>query len=1274
MIEAGDYIPMDRRQALASGRELPEQSGGAALFADISGFTPLTEALVKEFGPGRAVEQLTGQLNQVYDALIAEVHRYGGSVVGFVGDAVTCWFEADSGLRASACGLAMQRALAPLARLDLPSGGTAALAIKVGIAAGPIRRLRVGDPQFQYLDVLVGATMQRMARAEQQARQGEVLLDPQTALELRGQIAIATERIEPESGQSFAVLAGLTGPVAPHPWPPLPPSALGETQLRPWLLPPVYERLQAGQGPFLAELRPAVALFLKFDGLDYDRDAAVGQKLDHYIRWVQHTISRYEGYLIQLTVGDKGSFLYGVFGAPIAHDDDAARAIAAAFELRAAPPDLDFMTARIGLGRGQMRVGAYGSQTRCTYGVIGNEAILAARLMMAAGAGDIWADYGVYRGGQSRWSFEALPPMRIKGRAGLIQVYRPTGEVVGRRQLTTGPQQALVGRQAELSRLHAALARLQAGEGRILIIEGEAGLGKSRLVAELGRLAWEQGLAVLLGAGQSMEQQTPYRAWRDIFSAYFNLNEFSDGSEWRQQVESLVQEIAPDQRHRLPLLNDMLNLELPETNLTASLDPRLRQQNLALLLLALLEAGLRERPLILVLEDAHWLDSLSWELALQLGRTLAHLPLLLVVALRPLQGEAMRVEAAALLGLERVEQVSLSPLSAEETLALAAANLGVAPAELPPALVNLVQERAGGNPFFAEELIYTLRDKGLITIEKDQARPRCRVSADLAQVVQTLPATIQEILLSRIDRLPPEEQITLKVAAVIGQTFGYTLLFDTLSQHHQISQRLLKIYLDDLSYLNFTPLKTVEPEPTYSFKHTIIQEVAYDTLLFAQRRQLHQTIARWYEVRLGQPATPHSPVMEPMVAARAFGVEPSGGGLAKASTPAPAYLPLLVHHYHHAEDDERERFYSTLAGDQALARGAPQDALRFYERALALLSRLQSQPSTADLITERIELFLALGATRRILGQHSASLADLQMALQLARQAGDNRQVARTLHLLSETADAQGHFADAQRYLDEGLPLARELAAGADQAPLAHILYRLGVVAWRAGRFEEATQLAQESLALNRQLNHRLLDLDLLKLLGLIRMLLKDYDQARAYYEAGRALAVQIGQRERLLGFLNNLAIIDYYEEAYLKARDYFQEAVTISREIGQQDGEALFLLNLSETCLKLGESGPAKRYAHEALQLALTIGSMVTAVYALVIFAQLDAHTGNTGRALALLELARHHPAADANTREEIDRVLAELKFAPETVEAGLAQGRRLDFEATVRELLQEE
>jgi class 3 adenylate cyclase len=173
------YLPMDRRQAIAEGRELPDRAEGSALFADISGFTPLAEALAVQLGSQRGVEELTHQLNRVYEALIVQVHRYGGSVIGFVGDAITCWFDGDDGLRATACALAMQRAIAPFAEIEVMSGITAALTIKVGIANGPVRRFRVGDPRIQYIDTLAGDTLRRMSLAEGLARRGagEVVLD-----------------------------------------------------------------------------------------------------------------------------------------------------------------------------------------------------------------------------------------------------------------------------------------------------------------------------------------------------------------------------------------------------------------------------------------------------------------------------------------------------------------------------------------------------------------------------------------------------------------------------------------------------------------------------------------------------------------------------------------------------------------------------------------------------------------------------------------------------------------------------------------------------------------------------------------------------------------------------------------------------------------------------------------------------------------------------------------------------------------------------------------
>ena len=157
---------------MARGEMLPERMRGTALFADLSGFTPLTEALAQELGPRRGAEELTIYLNRVYDALIAELHRYGGSVIGFSGDSITCWLDGDDGHRAAACGLAMQGALRQFAEIKTASGFAVSLGVKVAAAAGPVRRFVVGEPDYLLFDTMAGKTLENMAAAEGQAERG----------------------------------------------------------------------------------------------------------------------------------------------------------------------------------------------------------------------------------------------------------------------------------------------------------------------------------------------------------------------------------------------------------------------------------------------------------------------------------------------------------------------------------------------------------------------------------------------------------------------------------------------------------------------------------------------------------------------------------------------------------------------------------------------------------------------------------------------------------------------------------------------------------------------------------------------------------------------------------------------------------------------------------------------------------------------------------------------------------------------------------------------
>ena len=334
------YIPGDRRRALATGTAMPDRVRGAALFADISGFTPLTEALANELGSQRGAEELTTHLNRVFHALIAELDRFGGHVIYFSGDAITCWLDGDDGARATACGLAMQQTMDRLHEVVTPAGTRVRLAMKIAVAAGAARRFLVGDPDVQRIDVLAGRLINELAAAEHHAERGEVVLAGSALDALGDRVELRQQRTDAERGRKFGVVERLTVAVADAPAPvlaePLPEEVVDE-----WLLPALYERLRTGRGEFLAELRPAFPLFARFGGIDYDHDDDAIHKLDDFVQHVQRIVTSFGGNLLHLSLGDKGAYLYAAFGSPVAHEDDAARAAAAALELR----DLESNTA-----------------------------------------------------------------------------------------------------------------------------------------------------------------------------------------------------------------------------------------------------------------------------------------------------------------------------------------------------------------------------------------------------------------------------------------------------------------------------------------------------------------------------------------------------------------------------------------------------------------------------------------------------------------------------------------------------------------------------------------------------------------------------------------------------------------------------------------------------------------------------------------------------------------------------------------------------------------
>jgi len=938
-------------------RPTTEHFSAAVLFADISGFTPLTAALARKGAEGP--EEMRTLLNRYFNAMIQLTRAEGGGVVKFSGDAITVLYPAqDEPLsyavrRAQQSAAAMQDAMAEFTTLQT-SVGTVALGMKIMIGAGEVLAMEVGGIFNRWEYVIAGAPLRQVGAAEVYAQQGDIILSPEA------QAAIHPAALCPR-------------PLLMPDWDNVPNAAAVEVNLRRFVPGPVLGWLDRALTAWVPVLRPLTVLFVGIAGLQYERPA-VTDRLHTFLRTAQETLYRYEGTLRQFIVDDKGTVVMALFGAPpFAHEDDPARAALCALHLQQATADQGLQLA-MGIATGQVFSGPVGGETRYEYTAMGDTVNLAARLMGKAGHGHVLCEFDTYRAAREQVRFETLSPIRVKGKADLIRVYRPLHSAVTwarsvdaevAKTVPSPRVNTLVGRSVELAHLHAAFNSAVDGQSQILILEGEAGIGKSRLVTALTRMTKAQGLIWFIGAGQSIERQTPYRAWRDILHFYFGLEQATTTAAQHSRVRTLLTEIAPEQLQRMPLLNDVLNLGLLETAFTKSLDPQLRQQALTALVLVLLRVWVKENPLILILEDAQWLDSLSWALTVDVARAFnapytSSAPLLLALVTRPLNENNVNCEKLAQLrALTIAETLVLPPLGADDVAQLVADRLGLSLAELPRSVVDIVQRWAEGNPFYAEEVTFALHDQGVLLLEKDEMdRMQCCVHGDLGETLRALPDSIQGLVLARIDRQPPERQLILKTASVIGRTFSYAPLSYVLEQEMAISATALKPHLEALGELNLTRVSMPEPDLTYTFKHIITQEVAYATLLFSQRRMLHNTIAEWYERQL-QSARPTS---------------------AERASALSANLPLLVHHYRHAGKPEKECYYARLAGEQAAAQFANTEALRYLNRALEL--------TAASDVAAQYEILLTREQVVALQGDGAAQSDDLEQLTLLAKQLG----------------------------------------------------------------------------------------------------------------------------------------------------------------------------------------------------------------------------------------------------------------------------------------------
>jgi class 3 adenylate cyclase len=802
---------------------LREDFLGSLLLTDISGFTRLT-ARLSESDRSEGAERVSRLLNDFMGDLVGVVERHGGTVLGFRGDSLLAGWLASSSSNLEqvawrSCHCAER--IRDEVRGPILEGEPLHLRFAVGV--GEIALLHLLPRPDQRWLVIGGNCLSQVARCGQLVDTGEIVVSNEVwkLIQNRCRGRDGRERtVRLEWVETFPIsneISPLIGASVPG-------------NLRAYLPLALRNRLLSPLSEWLADLRTITAMFVHIDRSNLDADL---DQLNKLVGDIMSTVARAGGEVLDIAMQASGLETYVVFGVPGGkRSDNVRRAIVTALRLS---DDLTGMGIRpsIGIATGECFCGSVGPPHRASYSVVGGAVNTAARLASVA-AGRILADSASADDAGHHIAFEGPWFLSIPGIRGEIPAFVP---VSAKHVPDILDPHKLVDRVAELEFLLEYSEEVRNGRSGVLIVKGDPGIGKSALLRAFAEQARDQGLRILTGGADDIERSTPYFAWRGIVRELLGLAGVR-GEEAREAVNRFVAD-KPHLAPFAPLLGDVINLTLPDSPETQAMSGDGRARNLRRLLHDLVADALKERPGGVVLEDVHWLDEPSGLLLGSLVSRERPIPVFVSTRSSRTETDLARWANPRPLGLRRLE---LIPLGFEDTATLVGASLrgGVASGKFD----ELIYAQSGGNPFLVCEICRMLNQRGLL-VSGDADTAGASNSASDATLLGTAKATV----LSRTDSLPADRQVVLKLASAIGLTFtaGELSALDPIAS----AQVNVSECLSHLQSVNLIKADDNRPEG-FAFSHAIVRQAVYDSMLAAQRRQAHSTIAMAMEAS-GEP-------------------------------------------------------------------------------------------------------------------------------------------------------------------------------------------------------------------------------------------------------------------------------------------------------------------------------------------------------------------------------------------------------------------------------------
>lgn len=1137
------------------------------LFVDLSGFTPLTEALMQQ--GSRGAEQLTNVLNEIFEPLVHLVYSRGGLIPYFAGDAFTAIFPAD---RSEERGQDIIK-VAMLARYLFSKRefrfNNFTIGIKFGLSYGTVEWGIVGKTDHKSF-YFRGKPIDQCAECQVKAKDQDIVVDDELRHQLK-QEGFYLKKLE----QGFYKVWGLL----PEEERTLPEraelSALDKAVVRQFLPESVASYQQDG------EFRTVISIFLSFQGVESH------EVLDEFATIVIEEMHNFSGYFKEVDFGDKGGVMVGFFGAPVSFENSNDRALEFIFSVRENLRQLQLDTGleyRAGITIGTAYTGIVGGRERCQYAAVGNRVNLAARLMTHAKWGDVLVDSEIQK--NHHFNFQHRGDIRYKGIKGNV----PTYKLIGRNyESRPAYSSQMVGRNQELSELLSFIQPVFKEQAAgVAYIFGEAGVGKSRLMHELKKLLFEEGLVQWHTCQADQILRKPFNPFITFLKNYFeqypestslaNFQHFEERyNQLLEDLEELNRPEAKTARRELvrtkSVLAALIGLNYQDS-IWDVLDAKGRYQNTIASIINLFIAESLIQPVIVEVEDGHWMDENSRELLSEFIRQVNRYPIAVVLTSRYLDdGSKPKLLEPALLEQYRLPhlEVDLNTLTPDAVQEFAELRLG---GTIHPEFLDTLLRTSNSNPFYLEQMLEYFAERDLLV----QENGRWTIHDQDVK----LSSSINAILTARIDRLSELVKETVKAAAVIGREFDIPILTQVMRKQDGFAAKngaASAVLRDQIKRAEKGQIWHAMNELRYIFRHSLLREAVYGMQLRTRLEQLHGLIGEAIEDL-------YADNIEERYADLAF-------------------------HYEQANVFDKTCEYLQKAADYARSNYQNQQALDYYEK---LLNKLGKQKDNAD----QIQTYLNKGKVLELIGNWEECERTYEEALSLAKQTRDVLLLGQANNNLGRLLMLKGDYSRAQQYLQVAAGLFESIE---DETGKAKAYGSLGEFFFRQGKYDEAKGYFERSLSTDKEESDPTGSAQVAANLGLTHMNQGNYDEGIRCQLAQLKVSERLNDKQGMANLFTNLGIVYFEKGDYDAALESYQKGLKLSEELGNKQLTSIAIGCIGSVYERKGDYLRAMENFQHDLELCEELGDKQGTAIALGLIGELYSIEGHFQRAIEYLQ-----------------------------------------------------